>query len=77
MSGMMAAFQAQISDLSAKVNLGSSSLMLVASSVVTELTTVRPKATMPMASSVETNCFEVLGSVTCQGLVGAWDLGEA
>ena len=50
----MAAFQAQISDLSAKVNLGSSFPMLVASSAVTQVTMVRPEATMPMASSMVT-----------------------
>ena len=37
MLGMLAAFQTQISDLSAKVNLGSSSPMLLASSTVTEV----------------------------------------
>ena len=40
----------QISDLSAKVNLGSSLLIPVASSTVTELTVVRPEATMSKAS---------------------------
>ena len=54
MSGMMAAFQAQISDLLAKVNLGSSSLMPVVSYAVTGLTVVRPEATMPTASSMVT-----------------------
>ena len=44
MSGMLAAFQAQISDLSAKVNHGSSSPMPVISSMVTEVTMVRPEA---------------------------------
>ena len=51
---MMVAFQAQISDFSAKVNLGSSFPMLVASSAVTEVTMVRPEATMPTASSMVT-----------------------
>ena len=53
MSAMTAAFQAQISDLSAKVNLGSSSPIPVASSTVTELT-ARPEAIMPTGSSVVT-----------------------
>ena len=39
--GMMAAFQAQISDLSAKMNSGSSVLTPPASSTVTEVTVVR------------------------------------
>ena len=51
MSGMMATFQAQISDLSAKVNFGSSMLTPLARSLVAEATLVKPDAVRPMTSS--------------------------
>ena len=54
MSGIMAAFQAQISNLSMKVNSGSSALTLPDSSVVTEVTMVRPEMVRPVASSMVT-----------------------
>ena len=51
---MMAAFQAQISDLSAKVHFGSSALSSPASSSVAETTLVRQEAVRPVTSSVMT-----------------------
>ena len=58
MSGMFAAFQAQISDLTAKVNASSSTLMSMASSVVTSVTVVKLKARLA-SSSVEASASTV------------------
>ena len=52
MSGMMAAFQAQISDLSMKVNLSSSALTPLASSSVARATMVKPDTVRPTTSTV-------------------------
>ena len=54
MSGIVVAFQAQISDLSAKVNFGSSALTQLASSSVAGATLVKPDAVRPVTSSVAT-----------------------